>query len=124
MSKLDNRPDIPTGPIVSLVYRVLLNQREELISFLQEALPFYERPGGIRIGLYESVDEPGFFQELVAYDTESSYEADQHRVEEDPEMKKLLEKWHSFIDGPLEGVRSVSASDLERVLRLSVLFDL
>ncbi len=113
MSKLNNRPEIPTGPIVSLVYRVVPAQRAELISFLQEALPFYEQPGGIRIGLYEAADEPGFFQELVAYDTEASYEADQQRVEEDPEMKKVLEKWHSFIDGPLE-VRCMKPVVLER----------
>lgn len=113
MTKFDNRPEIPTGPIVSLVYRVVPDQRAELISFLQEALPFYEQPGGIRIGLYESVDEPGFFQELVAYDTEASYEADQQRVEEDPEMKKVLAKWHSFIDGPLE-VRCMKPVTLER----------
>lgn len=100
--KQSHLPSVPAGPIVSLAYRVPLNRRNELIQFLHDAVPFYEKPGGTRIALYESIDEPGFFLELVAYAGEAEYEADQVRVEHDPEMKNVLEKWHQFIDGPLE----------------------
>lgn len=95
-------PDVPSGPIVSLSYRVSSEHRSELLSFLKETVPFYEQPGGIKIGLYENIDEPGSFLELVAYDSEAQYEADQLRVEHDKKMQQVLEKWHQFIDGPLE----------------------
>ena len=100
--KQTHGPAIPAGPIVSLVYRVSPSKRTELISFLQKAVPFYEQPGGIKIGLYESMDEPGLFLEMVAYETQAQYEADQLRVEEDKEMKTMLKKWHEFIEGSLE----------------------
>jgi len=96
------RPVIPAGPIVSLVYRVGQSQRADLISFLEAVKPFYEQPGGIKMGLYESIDEPGLFLELVAYDSEAQYDADQLRVQNDGEMKTVLENWHEFIEGPLE----------------------
>ncbi len=95
-------PPIPEGPIVSLVYRVSAAKRTELISFLKKARSFYEKPGGIKVGLYESMDESGLFLELVAYESQAIYEADQLRVKEDSEMKMLLEKWHELIEGSLE----------------------
>lgn len=102
LPKPDCLPAVPTGPIVSLAYRVPLSKREELVSFLQEAVPFYEKPGGTRIALYESIDEPGLYLELVAYAGQVEYEADQLRVEQDPEMRRVLQKWHEFIEGALE----------------------
>lgn len=102
MAKGKSQPNVPDGPIVSLSYRVPAGRREELIAFLQEAVPFYEKPGGIRVALYESTDEPGVFLELVAYSGDGEYEADQLRVEQDPEMKQILDKWHEFIKGDLE----------------------
>ncbi len=95
-------PPVPIGPIVSLVYRTTPENRSALVEFLNGALPLYERPGGIRIALFESIDEPGLFFELVAYETEAVFEADQLRVENDKEMKKVLDGWHQLIDGPLE----------------------
>ncbi len=108
-----NLPPVPAGPIVSLVYRTTAENRSALIEFLNGALSLYERPGGIRIALYESIDEPGLFFELVAYETEAAFEADQERVEHDPEMKKVLEDWHKLIDGSLE-VRRMRPVQLTR----------
>lgn len=102
MEKSKGRPNVPDGPIVSLSYRVAAGRREELMAFLQEAVPFYEKPGGIKIALYESIDEPGQFLELVAYASEAEYEADQLRVEHDPEMKATLTKWHELIEDGLD----------------------
>jgi hypothetical protein len=93
---------VPTGPIVSLVYRTTPENRSVLVEFLHGAVPLYERPGGIRVALFESIDEPGLFFELVAYESEAAFESDQERVEHDQDMKKVLDDWHQLIDGPLE----------------------
>ncbi|MFN8550551.1 MAG: hypothetical protein U0103_03600 [Candidatus Obscuribacterales bacterium] len=90
------------GPIITLTYRVCEERRQDLILFLQSAITIYEELGGIKVGLYESSDEPGLFCEYVFYDSVQSYVADQVRVEEDPRMKAVLAQWHTFIDGPLE----------------------
>ena len=93
---------VPTGPIITLVYRVAPANRQRLMEFLTDAFDVYERPGGIRMGLYESVDDPGLLLELVAYVDDETYERDQERVENDPEMKKVLEAWRALVDGDIE----------------------
>jgi quinol monooxygenase YgiN len=93
---------IPTGPIITLAYRVLPERRTELLEFLERAVPFYEEPGGIRIALYESLDDPALLLELVAYESIAAYEADQARVESNPKMQALLAEWRTFFDGSLE----------------------
>ena len=51
----DTRPAVPTGPIITLVYRVAPERRAELLAFLRDSFPLYERPGGIRMAMYESM---------------------------------------------------------------------
>jgi quinol monooxygenase YgiN len=99
---MNERPPVPIGPIVALGCRVAPERREELLSFFAEAFPVYERPGGIRMGLYESADEPGLFLELVAYESEAAYAADQARVAGDPELRTLLARWRSILAAPPE----------------------
>jgi len=93
---------LPPGPIVCLVYRIPPTRRAELLAFLRDAVPFYERPGRIRVGLYESADEPGLYLELVAYADLAAYEADQDRVEHDPEMIAMLARFRAVVGGPCE----------------------
>jgi amino-acid N-acetyltransferase len=93
---------LPPGPIVSLVYRIPDERREALIDFLREAIPFYERPGGTRVGLYESADDRGLFLELVSYADEATYAADQARVEHDAAMKGMLDRFRAVVAGPVE----------------------
>ena len=78
------------------------SRTRELLAFLHDAIPFYERPGGVRVGLYESVDEPGLYLELVAYEDLAAYEADQDRVEHDPEMIAMLARFRAVVGGPAE----------------------
>lgn len=102
MTDSAEKPATPPGPIVSLVYKVKGDNREKLLQFLKRAVPVYERPGGIKVALYESIEEPNFFIELVAYAGHSQFAEDQQRVDSDPEMKRLLEEWHELIDGSLK----------------------
>lgn len=104
---------IPPGPIVSLVYRVPASRREGLFDFLRGAIPFYERPGRIRVGLFESADEPGLYLELVAYANEEAYAADQDRVERDREMLSTLDRFKAAVGGPVEVRRMRPVGDLE-----------
>lgn len=85
---------------MSLSCRVAPERRAELLAFLADAFPLYEQPGGIRMGLYESVDEPGLLLELVAYAGEAEYVADQERVTRDPRMAAALQRWRSLLAAP------------------------
>jgi amino-acid N-acetyltransferase len=93
---------IPPGPIVALAYRIPDARRDALLAFLRDAVPLYERPGAIRVGLFESADEPGLFLELVAYATDAAYEADQVRVERDAGMVATLARFRETVGGPIE----------------------
>ncbi|MBI2566101.1 MAG: methyltransferase domain-containing protein [Candidatus Schekmanbacteria bacterium] len=95
-------PSIPPGPIVALVYRIPPESRTEMVAFLRRAFPLYERPGGIRMGLFESADEPGLVLELVAYDSDEAYLRDQERVERDPKLREVLAEWKRLVNGPVE----------------------
>lgn len=103
---------LPPGPIVSLVYRLPSSRREGLLSFLEEAIPLYERPGRIRVGLWESADEPGLYLELVAYADEEAYVTDQERVDHDAEMQTMLGRFKAAVDGPVEVRRMRPVADL------------
>lgn len=93
---------IPPGPIVALAYRIPDARRDALLAFLRDAVPIYERPGAIRVGLFESADEPGLFLELVAYASDAAYEADQVRVDRDAEMSATLARFRETVGGPVE----------------------
>jgi len=93
---------IPPGPIITLVYRVAPEKRADLLAFLRDAIPFYERPGGIRVALFESIDDPGLLLELVAYASEREFTDDQQRVEHDPAYKETLARWRSLLASPVE----------------------
>jgi quinol monooxygenase YgiN len=73
-----------------------------LLALLQEALPFYEEPGDLRIRLLRSRDDPERFIEVVEYQGRESHDRDQLRVASDPRMRALLERWHGLFTGPLE----------------------
>lgn len=64
--------------------RVAPGRRADLIAFLSEAIPFYERPGGIRIRLLWDVADPERFIEVVEYADQGTHDRDQARVEADP----------------------------------------
>lgn len=86
--------------------------RDGLLDFLREAVPFYERPGGIRIRLLGDAADPERYIEVVEYESEAAYLRDQERVASDPEMKKLLARWRSLMASPpvVETYRDVTAA--------------
>ena len=90
------------GGVITLVLagRVPPGGRAALESFLTEATPFYEAPGGIRVRLLWDRAEPDSFVEIIEYADEAAYAADQHRVDEDPAMAAHLTRWRSLLAGP------------------------
>ncbi len=80
--------------------RVRPGAREAFLAFLREAIPFYESPGGITIGLLQDHADELRFIECVHYDTEEIYLRDQQRVAADPVMKTYLARWRDFLAEP------------------------
>ena len=76
-------------------------RRDDLERFLAEARAVYEAPGGIRVRLHWDLADPHRFVEIMEYADRDAYERDQERVERDPVMGALLERWHALlVDGP------------------------
>lgn len=99
--------------IIQLRGRVTEGRWDDLVSFLHKAIPFYEEPGGIRVRLLRDVEDRHAFIEVIEYETEGSYVADQSRVENDPAMIARLEEWRGLLAGPVEvqTLREVLPSD-------------
>jgi quinol monooxygenase YgiN len=99
-----SEPELPTNQPtridLHLRIRVAPGRRDEFLAFLREAIPFYERPGGIEIRLLQNKTDDHRFIELVLYDDESAYYRDQERVDTDPEMNLFLKSWRSFLAEP------------------------
>jgi hypothetical protein len=102
--------------IIQLRGRVAEGRWDDLVSFLRTAIPLYEGPGGIRVRLLRDAGDPDAFIEVIEYDTEESYAADQRRVESDPAMIARLEEWRGLLAGPIEvqTLREVTPSDAAR----------
>lgn len=80
--------------------RVAPGRRRDLVAFLGEAIPFYERPGGIRIRLLWDVTDPDRFIEVAEYVDQETHDRDQVRVGSDPEMQDYLRRWRSLLAEP------------------------
>jgi quinol monooxygenase YgiN len=80
--------------------RVASGRRAELVAFLREAIPFYERPGGIRVRLLWAVADTDQFIEVVEYADQSTHDDDQARVDNDPEMREYLRRWRALLAEP------------------------
>lgn len=96
---MSRAPSSPGPVLIHLRVRAAPGRRAELMAFLREATPFYERPGGIRMRLLESADDPDRFVEIVEYADGGAYARDQHRVASDPEMRGYLDRWRALLDG-------------------------
>lgn len=79
--------------------RVPPGGQDSLVLFLLQAREFYEAPGGIRVRLQWDDDDPCRFREIMEYADRATYEADQRRVREDPEMIAWLGRWHALLEG-------------------------
>jgi hypothetical protein len=88
--------------IIQLRGRVADGRWDDLVSFLRKAVPFYEGAGGIRVRLLRDTGDPDAFIEIIEYDSEESYAADQRRVQSDPAMMARLEEWRGLLAGPVE----------------------
>ncbi|TXH10749.1 MAG: hypothetical protein E6R02_06820 [Gammaproteobacteria bacterium] len=89
--------------MISLYLRgEIKGSRAEFEQFLQQARLTYERPGGIRVRLQWDVRETKRFVEIIEYADRESFEADQVRVQQDPEMIELLEQWQGLLQGKVE----------------------
>jgi quinol monooxygenase YgiN len=87
--------------VLSLHARVRPGLRPDLERFLAEARPVYEEPGGTTVRLLWSLTDPDAFVEVMEYRDRAVYEADQVRVEQDPRMRALIERWHALLaEGP------------------------
>jgi quinol monooxygenase YgiN len=80
--------------------RVAPGQREALLAFLRDAIPYYEAPGEIRVRLLAASEDSEQLIEVVEYATRDAYVADQQRVEHDVHMRDLISRWRALLDGP------------------------
>ena len=85
---------------LQLRIRVATERQAEFRSFLREAIPFYEAPGGIRVRLLSKDTEPEHFIEQVEYVDERSYQEDDERTRSDPTMAQFLARWRSLLAEP------------------------
>ena len=91
--------------ILHLEVRVPPDRQQELIRFLQEAVPFYEQPGDITVRLLRQRDDPGRLIEVIEYDSWAAHDRDQERMERDRVALRLLERWRGLLDEPPTIVR-------------------
>ncbi|MGA2530702.1 MAG: hypothetical protein ABSG36_16285 [Acidimicrobiales bacterium] len=85
---------------VHLRIRVALDRQAEFRSFLLEAIPYYEAPGGIRVALLSRDAEPDRFIELIEYVDERAYQLDNERTRSDSTMRQYLARWRSMLAEP------------------------
>ena len=89
-------PNSPGRVDLQLKIRVSTGHHDEFMRFLRAARPLYEAPGDIRIRLLRSKSDPERYIEVVEY-RNGAFEADQRRVDTDPEMIATLAKWRSLL---------------------------
>jgi hypothetical protein len=71
------------------------------MTFLREAISYYEAPGHIRIRLLRNVEEPSKLIEVVEYSDSEAYERDAVRIRQSDKMKEYLSRWRELVQGPV-----------------------
>jgi hypothetical protein len=102
MAVMDSSVDDPWRATVCLhlQIRVATERQAEFLSFLRDAIPFYEAPGGIRVHLLSKDAEPERFIERIEYIDERTYRQDDERTRSDPTMARFLARWRSLLAEP------------------------
>jgi hypothetical protein len=88
--------------IIQLRARVAAGRWDDLVAFLHKAIAYYEKPGGIAVRLLRDAEDLDAFIEVIEYENDASYVADQRRVDTDPVMIALLEEWRGLLAGPVD----------------------
>ena len=88
--------------VLHLRIRTPSGSADALFSFLKGVIPFYEAAGGVRVRLLRSIEDPTRFIEVIEYDSLEAFDRDQHRVDNDPQMRSYLQTWRSLLDGGVE----------------------
>lgn len=70
------------------------------MAFLEDGIPYYESPGGIRVRLLRDHADPERYIEVIEYGSQEIYEIDQQRVEHDQTMKAFLDRWRGLLAEP------------------------
>ena len=95
--------------ILHLRIKTPKERADALFSFLKSAIPFYESPGGVRVRLLRRIEDPSQFIAVIEYDSMEAFDKDQHRVDNDPQMRGYLQAWRSLLD---EGVEVETYEDV------------
>ena len=77
--------------------RAAPGRRAELVAFLREAIPVYERPAGIRVRVLWDTADPDRFVEVIEYVDRATHDRDQQRVDTEPEMVEYLRRWRDLL---------------------------
>lgn len=85
---------------VHLRGKVAPGRRADLVEFLKQAIPFYESPGGIRVRVLWDETDPDRFDEVIEYVDQAAHDRDQFRVNNDVQMRNMLQRWRGLLDGP------------------------
>ena len=85
---------------VHLRIRVPEGGREALLAFLDEAVPFYESPGGIRVRLLAHAEAGDRFVEQVDHVDERTYQADEERLRSEATVAGYLDRWRGLLAEP------------------------
>lgn len=82
--------------------RTIDGEGRSLTRFLREATPIYQEPGGIKVRLLRDRADRSHFIEVIEYERAHDYQRDQERIESDPDMIALLERWRSLLSEPIQ----------------------
>ena len=87
-------------PVLVLSLRVPEARHADLVSFLRQAVSTYEELPGVRVRLLQSRQDPDRWMEVVEYPDRATYDADQLRVDTDPRLIGLLDRWRRLLAEP------------------------
>ena len=68
---------------------------KQLLAMVQAAKPFYEFFGGKKMQLYQNVDDPGRYVQVIEYETDAALETNRQRLASDARMQAYLQAWRS-----------------------------
>jgi hypothetical protein len=83
---------------------------QQLLSLVKAATPFYEFFGGKKAHLFQNVDDPSRFVQIIEYEMDAEIETNRQRIASDPRLQAYLMAWRSVAGAvEIEVFRDVAA---------------
>jgi hypothetical protein len=97
-----NDPAQKVRRVLQLKFSLPGGDPSQFVAFIKATAPYYELFGGKEVRIFQNVDHPAQFMQIVDYEVHETLELGRHQLAGDPRLQGLLQAWRAMLPGTVE----------------------